>query len=260
MSLLIVVFAVSGLTGCSASSTGTDPASLPSALSHQTVEDPRVRLESTHTTRRTTASVSKNKPTPSDIDRFISSSQQGIDAYRIGRSDIIDVSVFKVPELSGERAVNEFGFVNMPVIGAVDVAGKTAHEVEQALNAKLGARYLQKPQVNVRVTQMNSQRVTIDGAVKKPGLYPVTGGLTLLQAIAMAEGLTDTASTTVVILRDKRDRRTAARFDLDKIRAGASSDPRLFGGDIIIARESSGRLFLDSIVKILPFATVFTVI
>ena len=100
----------------------------------------------------------------------------------------MDVSVFKVPELSKSVQVADTGTINLPLVGEVPAAGKTAQEVEQDLTKKLGAKYLQNPQVTVFVKEYNSQRVTIEGAVKKPGVYPVRGKTSLLQFIAMAEG------------------------------------------------------------------------
>jgi polysaccharide export outer membrane protein len=90
-------------------------------------------------------------------------------AYKIGPLDVLDISVFKVAELSKSVQVADGGTINLPLVGEVPAAGKTAQEVETDLTAKLGAKYLQSPQVTVFVKEYNSQRVTVDGAVKKPG-------------------------------------------------------------------------------------------
>ncbi len=128
----------------------------------------------------------------------------GNEGYKIGPQDVVEVSVFKVPELSKSVQVADTGTINLPLLGEVPAAGRTAQEVERDLAAKLGAKYLQKPQVTVFVKEYNSQRVTIEGAVKKPGVYPVRGRMTLLQLVATAEGFGDTAEQTVVVFRQQQ--------------------------------------------------------
>lgn len=180
-----------------------------------------------------------------------------VDAYRIGSQDVIDVKVFKVAELSKKLRVSEAGTINFPLVGDVLASGKTAREVEQDLAARLGRKYLQDPQVSVSVVEMNSQRFTIEGAIKKPGIYPVLANMSLLQAIATAQGLTATAQSTVVLFRYEAGKRKAAKFDLDDIRSGETADPKLRSGDVIIARTSAGQEALKNILKILPMANVF---
>src|SRR6516162_10276568 len=80
------------------------------------------------------------------------------DAYTVGAMDILDISVFKVPELSKSVQVADTGTINMPLLGEVPAAGKTAQEIEQDLTRKLGAKYLKSPQVTVFVKDHNSQR------------------------------------------------------------------------------------------------------
>ena len=90
-------------------------------------------------------------------------------AYKIGPLDILDISVFQVPDLTKSVQVSGTGTINLPLVGEIAVAGRTAQEVERDLTSRLGAKYLQNPQVTVYVKDYNSQRVTITGAVNKPG-------------------------------------------------------------------------------------------
>ena len=108
--------------------------------------------------------------------------------YRIGPADVLDISVFNVPELSKTVQVADTGTVNFPLVGEVPAAGKTAQQLERELTAKLGAKYLQNPQVTVLLKENNSQLVTIEGAVKSPGVYPMKGETTLLQSMAHGRG------------------------------------------------------------------------
>ena len=184
----------------------------------------------------------------------------GNEGYKIGPQDVVEVSVFKAPELSKSVQVADTGTINMPLLGEVPAAGRTAQEVERDLAAKLGAKYLQKPQVTVFVKEYNSQRVTLEGAVKKPGVYPVRGRMTLLQLVATAEGFGDTAEQTVVVFRNSNGKRSAARFDVAEIRSGAIQDPVILSGDVIIAPTSAMKEAYGTFLKALPLASVFALL
>src|SRR5262245_14115541 len=95
----------------------------------------------------------------------------GNHAYRIGPLDVLDVSVFQAPDLSKTVEVADNGMVDLPLIGETPAAGKTASELQRDLSAKLGAKYLQNPQVSVRVVEYNSNRVTVSGAIRSPGVF-----------------------------------------------------------------------------------------
>ena len=180
--------------------------------------------------------------------------------YMLGAQDVVEVKVFKVEELSKTVQVSESGTFNYPLVGDVQASGKTAQEIERDLTARLGSRYLENPQVTVRVTEMNSRRITVEGAVKKPGVFPISGNMSLLQGIAKAQGLTPIASTTVVVIRSEGGKRKAAKFDLDEIRTGAANDPSLRAGDIIVAPKSAGKESFQNLLKVVPLVRVFTLI
>jgi polysaccharide export outer membrane protein len=178
-------------------------------------------------------------------------------AYRIGPADILDISVFNVPELSKTVQVAETGTVNFPLVGEVPAAGKTAQQLERELTAKLGAKYLQNPQVTVLVKENNSQRVTVEGAVKTPGVYPMKGGTTLLQSMAMAGGLDPSSDSTVLVLRTSGGKRSAAKFDVAAIQKGKAEDPALQAGDVLVVGTSAIRAGFNNILKFLPVASLF---
>lgn len=178
-------------------------------------------------------------------------------AYRIGPQDVLDVSVFKVPELSKSVQVADAGTINLPLVGEIPAAGKTAQEIERDLTKRLGDKYLQNPQVTVYVKEFNSQRVTVEGAVKKPGVYPMRGQNSLLQAIALAEGLDASADSDVVVFRQKDGRRAAARFDLDSIRAGNAEDPPLQAGDMVVVGKSYIKEGWATLLKAVPLLGAF---
>ena len=184
----------------------------------------------------------------------------GSSAYKIGPQDVLDVSVFKVPELSRSVQVADSGTVNLPLVGEVPAAGRTAQEMERDLESKLGKKYLQSPQVSVYIKEYNSQRVTIDGAVKKPGVYPIKGKSTLLQVIAMAESVNPDASDEIVIFREINGKRSAAKFDISEIRAGHADDPPVQAGDLIVADTSTAKSMFQNVLKVIPAVGVFAAI
>ena len=174
--------------------------------------------------------------------------------YKIGPRDVLEVTVFKAPELSKTIQVSELGTINFPLLGELDAAGKTARDVEQELTKKLGAKYLENPQISVFVKDYFSQRVTVEGAIKKPGVYPIAGGLSLLQLIAQAQGFEDIASHEVVLFRQANGRRLAAKYDVSSIRDGSEADPQLEAGDVVIVATSDIKSGLNLVLKVIPLA------
>jgi polysaccharide export outer membrane protein len=181
-------------------------------------------------------------------------------AYKIGAQDILDVSVFKVPELSKSVQVADIGTINLPLVGEVPVSGKTAQEVERDLTSRLGAKYLQNPQVTVYVKEHNSQSMTVEGAVKKPGVYPIKGKTSLLQSLALAGGLEPSSDSTVLVFRYADGNRTAARFEVDSIRSGQAEDPVLQGGDVVVVGTSAIKETFNNVLKVLPAVGAFALL
>ncbi len=179
-------------------------------------------------------------------------------AYKVGPLDVLDISVFKVPELSKSVQVADTGSINLPLLGEVRASGKTAQEIERELTTRLGAKYLKNPQVTVFVKENKSQQVTIEGAVKKPGVYPISGKKTLLQLVATAEGLNqDTYSSDVTIFRTVDGARSSSTFDIDQIKAGKLDDPLLQQGDVVVVDTSTSKVALQNTIKVLPAAAAF---
>ena len=181
--------------------------------------------------------------------------QPGPGAYRIGALDVLEMAVFKAPDLSRTMQVADSGTANFPLIGEIQVVGRTVQEVERDLAKQLGVKYLQNPQVTLAVKEFNSQRVTVEGAVRKPGVFPLRGPATLLQFIATAEGFDATASSDLTLHRLQPDgKRTTLHFDMTDIRNGTSPDPALHSGDVIVVSASFAKQTFENFVKVLPVA------
>ena len=181
-------------------------------------------------------------PLPPPDTTAASGAYEGATDYRIGAQDLLEISVFGVSDLNRTARVNSNGQITLPLIGGVMAGGKTIPELEQELARKYAEGYLQKPQVTVFVKEYTSQRVTLEGAFKKPGIYPLTGKTTLLQAIAMAEGLDKLADPRgVVVFRNIDGKRMGAAFDLVAVRRGEVVDPQVYGDDVIVVETSGSR-------------------
>lgn len=178
--------------------------------------------------------------------------------YRIGAQDLLEIRVFGIKELDKEVRVNSNGQISLPLIGGVMAGGKTIPELQKTLEDKLKEGYLQDPQVSVFVKEYTSQRITLEGALTKPGIYPITGRTTLLQAIALAQGVTDLADLQgVVIFRKVKGKRMGAVFDLAQIRAGAVEDPRVYGDDIVIVEKSGSKSAYRTFIESVPVFNIF---
>lgn len=191
-------------------------------------------------------------------DALLATSTPGNSAYRIGPADVIEVVVLKVPDLSKQVQVGDNGLVNLALVGETMVAGKTAQEVERELTKVLGDKYLRNPSVTVYIREYNSQRVTVEGAVRTPGLYPIRGKSTLLQMLATCGGLTDLADSNVLVFRYVNGKRTAAKFEANDIRTGDTPDPPLLAGDVVVVNTSAGKEAFNNFVKIVPLAKAFS--
>ena len=179
--------------------------------------------------------------------------------YRIGPLDKISITVFQEPDLSVKDVqVEASGQILLPLIGAVQAAGKTSSQLAQEITTRLGERYLQSPQVSVLVSESVSQRVTVEGTVTEPGIYESQGPTTLLQAIALAKGMTPVASSKdVVIFRVINGQRMGARFAVNDISNGRADDPAILGNDIVEVGLSRSKAMWRDVLRAAPLASIF---
>lgn len=182
----------------------------------------------------------------------------GAEEYRVGPMDTLDVSVYQAPDVSRVVQVDAAGQIGMPIIGAVPVAGKTVNEIRDDLTVRLRAKYLRSPEVTVSVKEFASQKVTVDGSVGQPGVYPLIGKTTLVQAVAMARGLNREANEKkVAIFRTVNNQRMVAVFDLNEIRTGKMADPQVYANDVVFVDRSGGKTLWRDVISAVPLMSVF---
>lgn len=179
--------------------------------------------------------------------------------YQIGVGDKLSLRVFQVPDLSfDELTVDTSGNIQMPLIGAVQAAGLTPPALSSEIARRLGDQFLRDPQVTVTVAEAASQKITVDGAVTKPGVYEMRGRTSLLQAVAMAEGPSRIADLSkVAVFRTIDGQRSVAVFDLGAIRQGRAEDPFVLGDDIVVVDTSQLNAILRDAVGALPALAIF---
>lgn len=178
---------------------------------------------------------------------------------RLGPLDKVQITVFQVPDLSGEFQVDTAGNIAFPLIGSVPAQGKTTGELREQIAARLGTRYLNSPEVQVAITEATQQSITVDGSVRQPGVIPITGTTSLMRAVALARGTSENANPSrVVVFRTVNGERTAAAFDLQAIRRAEAEDPTIYGNDIVIVDGSRAREIYRDILSTIPIIGIFT--
>jgi polysaccharide export outer membrane protein len=179
--------------------------------------------------------------------------------YVIGPLDTIDITVFNEPEITSKGVpVDAAGNLALPLIGRVRAAGLNATGLADDLHDRY-SRYYVDPQITVIVTSSVSQRVTVQGQVKEPGIYDVRGATTLLDAIALAKGEDENAALReVLVIRNVGGKRMAAMFDLYRIRSGDDPDPAVMGRDVIIVGHSNSKQAWHDLLRAAPLLNIFT--
>ena len=179
-------------------------------------------------------------------------------SYIIVPEDTLAVLVYLEEDLSNDNLrVNEKGNIQLPLIGTILAAGRSPTQLAEEIQARLG-HYLVEPKVTVTVKEAAGRFVTVEGQVRKPGVYEIGREDTLLSAIARAESPTDVAKLDeIVVFRTIEGERRAARFDLRDVRAGLAPDPRIVAGDVVVVGFSAMRGAWQDFLKAAPIFNAF---
>ncbi len=123
--------------------------------------------------------------------------------YVVGPNDVLTITVFNQPQLSGKFAVEPDGTLAFPLLGRVAVGGLSVRAVEEEVRRRLAGGYVKEPHVTVTMDQYHSQQVFVMGEVRQPGSLQFTGTMTLIEALARAGSMTERAGTEAVIVRSR---------------------------------------------------------
>lgn len=179
--------------------------------------------------------------------------------YLIGPQDVLNVNVFREPDLSLEEVrIDSSGRFEMPLIGKVDANNKTLDALSAELNQRLGERYLVEPNVTVNLVEVNSKRITLEGEFDSPGVYNLAGKTDLLSAIAIGGGPDEFAKLTqVVVFRKINGQNNLAVFDLSRIRSGEMANPEILPDDIVVIGFSNLRRSFQDFLRAAPILAIF---
>lgn len=149
----------------------------------------------------------------------VAADEQASTEYRVGPKDLLEVTAMGVPEITKLVVrVSEDGRITLPLVGEVDVNNLTQHEVEKKLITVLGEKYIINPQVSVFILEYKSKRVSVLGAVEKPGPYELLGRQTIMSIISQAGGMTRDAGNEIIVIRQSADGSgTSIRISIDDL-------------------------------------------
>lgn len=172
----------------------------------------------------------KPSPAPEEPKAVASSA-----SYVIGPTDVLAITVWKEPSLSATLPVRPDGMISMPLLNDVQAAGSTPMKLAETIASKL-KKFIQDPQVSIVMTEVNSQRVYLLGEIAKPGAVQLISGLTVLQAISSAGGLSQFAnSKKIYVLRNESGTQRKIAFNYKEALKGESSqNVTLQAGDTIV--------------------------
>jgi len=158
----------------------------------------------------------------------------------LGEGDVVEIHVFPDESLNGTYRLGRDAVIDFPLIGAVTVEGRSPRDVEQEIKARLADDYLVNPTVTVFVKEQNSLKVFVLGQVNRPGAFPFSNGMTVIEAITKAGGFTELASPNGTSVSRSRGPAGPSRIrvSVGDIQSGKASDFVLKPGDIITVPEA----------------------
>jgi len=156
----------------------------------------------------------------------------------LGVGDVFTVKVYGEKDLSGEHQISPEGTVDIPLVGRVEVEGQTPSEIARKLEERFLAGYLKTPYVSVYVKHYNSKKLFVLGMVKKPGTFPLTAGMNVVEAVTMAGGFTETANANFVVVTRKQDgKEVRIPVPVEEISKGLAANLDLKAGDIVFVPD-----------------------
>lgn len=160
---------------------------------------------------------------------------------QLGPGDVLKISVYGNPDLGLETRVSEAGEITFPLVGNVGLGGLSVSGAEKKLGGLLeSGGFLRKAQVNIIVTQLQSQQVSVLGQVNRPGRYPIEGKRSLMDMLAMAGGVNPDGGDTVNLIRKRNGKTTREVIDvIEMVRTGdLNRDLDVAGNDVIFVERA----------------------
>lgn len=171
--------------------------------------------------------------------------------YLIGPGDLLSIEVLEAPDLNTEARVSTQNMISFPLLGKVEVGGLTSQDAEQRIGELLTEKYMNDPHVVVAIKEFRSQRVAVIGSVKNPGTYELLGKGNLLDALALAGGLSDNASQIAYVTRKgKQGKEKSVQINLNELldEGQAELNVPISMGDVVYVPEA-GVVYVDGAVN-----------
>lgn len=174
------------------------------------------------------------------------------------RGDVIRVTVFQEPDMSGEFRLDTNGRIDLPLLGQIQAQGQTPAQLATTIQSGLASTALRDPKVTVALKEAAERTITVDGAVTQPGVFKINDPVTLIQAVALARGTTQDANESqVLVFRNVNGQRMAAAFDLRDIRRAKANDPTIYPTDTVVVLDSKSRALYRDILQSIPILAIF---
>lgn len=251
LAILLAGLALAGCTGAGSDALITNATSAPVSSTANYNAGSR-KTNTTGTVANNTSSgrglrVVKNLPPPPRT--------KGGQIQPISKGDEMEVVFFGIKKLDRTVRVSATGMISMPLIGSIQAEGKTVRELEVDLERAYGRSYLQNPQISINVKEALGQRVTVNGEVKRPGIYPIGPRASLMRALALAKGFTELGDPSkVYVFRTINGEKYVAHYDVDRIQNGRQRDPRIYGNDVVVTFSSTAKVAVQNLKDILGIA------
>lgn len=181
-------------------------------------------------------SATTNGQTPAPHPGLVSRNALASSTIKIGPGDLLEITVFDVPEMTQQVRVGADGKVELELIGNIALRGLTAQEAADKIARELrDQKFLLHPQVNVMVKEFASQGVSVMGEVQHPGVYQVLGPRSVIDVISMAGGLTNVADTRVTLKRrGELEDKITVKLKTDDPDAALSNNVQVYPGDLVL--------------------------
>jgi polysaccharide biosynthesis/export protein len=186
------------------------------------------------------SAVAQEPSNPASADRAQAAANgEGTASITIGSGDLLEISVYDLPDLSQVVRISNSGNVSLALLGAVHLAGLSPDKAETLIEEKLrDGRFVKNPHVSVFVKEYNSQGISVMGEVNKPGVYPLLGPRRLYDVIAVSGGMTAKAGSVVTITRrDRPEEPITVAFSVDPAKS-QGSNVAIFPGDTVVVSKA----------------------
>jgi polysaccharide biosynthesis/export protein len=163
-------------------------------------------------------------------------SAQAVAAYFVKPGDVLEISVWKEPDLQRSVLVRPDGGFSFPLVGEIDARGKSVADLNKIVSDRL-SKYISEAVVTVSITEVKGNKIFVIGQVNKPGEFIVNPSVNIMQALSMAGGMTPFAATNdIIVLRGQGQDQTAMAFRYPEVVRGRRLDTNieLIAGDIVV--------------------------